>query len=745
MKAPRPKQFGFEIWLLGAIMVLCLGIVGVRLWFVQVKLSHYYRSKIHNNSEVTVRLPAVRGEIRDRNGLTLVTNRVIYNVDFYFPDLVTGYRDKYGYVPTKEVLQKDASGMLHNRRQPDIVQIVDQTVIPRLKQFGLAEPYNTERLETQFRNQYLVPFTYRQDLDFLTFSAFAERNGQFPGLQVNSTPIRQYLYGALAAQILGYVGAPKEISHLPDLKDFDYYQPDIQGRTNLEYALDDVLRGKPGKRILKKSAKNQIEGETQVVQPTPGSDVYLTIDAKIQYVVESLLRLVGRGACVVVDPNNGQVLAMASVPSFDPNKFVPSISAHDWRAIKNAEADPLVDRATSAYAPGSTYKIITSLAGLTKGLAKAHFSCYGGVSYGDTYMHCWGHHGRQDLVEAIKNSCDSYFYQYGNAAGIQAIDRVGEALGLGQPTGIELTDEDPGLLPTPDWLASTKTEKWTPGQTANTSIGQGYVLASPIQMAMVAATIANGGICYQPTLVYQIKGPDGKIVPRPPRIRTDLIHDLGLTADQIALIRKGMYQVVNADDGTGKKGAISGIEVAGKTGTAQFWRNGKKDDHTWFLAFAPFDHPKYALAVMVEGGKSGGGVAAPLASAILGKIFALDKGFNPTLKPLQPAIGNHNIVDSINSAQADQVLTASSTSDSSDDSSGGSADDSEDRHSSDNEERHVARRKVQAEPDIRPEPDSEHRVAQAQEKRHSIFDLFRRQPAPAGSPQPAKKHHFLFF
>ncbi len=217
---------------------------------------------------------------------------------------------------------------------------------------------------------------------------------------------------------------------------------------------------------------------------------------------------------MVVDPNNGQILAMASVPSFDPNKFIPSISAADWASIKDADADPLTNRAISAYAPGSTYKIVVALAGLTRGLAKAAFYCSGGVTYGNTYMRCWiaekgGHHGPQTLVEAIKNSCDAYFYQYGNAAGIDAIDKVGATLGLGQVSGIELSGEDPGILPSPKWLEINKNEKWTQGQTANTSIGQGYVLASPLQMAMVAATVANGGIAYQPSLIYQVQQPDG--------------------------------------------------------------------------------------------------------------------------------------------------------------------------------------------------------------------------------------------
>lgn len=347
--------------------------------------------------------------------------------------------------------------------------------------------------------------------------------------------------------------------------------------------------------------------------------------------------MVGRAAAVVVDPNNGQILAIASVPSFDPNLFIPAISSLHWAALQKADANPLTNRAISAYAPGSSYKVTIALAGLARNLANARFTCTGGVSYGNTYMHCWGVHGKQNLIEAITHSCDAYFYQFGNATGIDAIDRIGNTLGLGQPTGIELTDEDPGLLPSPDWLQIEKNQHWTSGQTANTSIGQGYVLTTPLQMAMVAATLANGGTCYQPTLIYQIQQPDGMLVRRPPRVRGDLIRDNGLTGNQIEIVRQGMLSVVNAPDGTGKKGAIPGVQVAGKTGTAQFWRSGIKDNHTWFIAFAPYTHPRIALAIMVQGGKSGGGVAAPIAAEIIHKIIALDQGYDPGLKTLDPA------------------------------------------------------------------------------------------------------------
>ena len=746
MARPKPSAtLDFRILSLAALILLALIVIGLRLWWVQVRLYAHYKAKIQGSSEVTVRVPSVRGEIRDRNGVVLVTNRQSYEVDFYLPELVSGYRKQYGTPPMIDYLGKGADGMLRARKEEDIVQIVDQTIIPRLEQLRVAEPYNSQRLRTHYRNNTLVPFIYREDLDFSTLSKFAEKDLGLPGVQVNIRPVRKYVYNALAAQILGYVGAPKDINKLPDIKDFNFYQPDVQGRTNIEYYLDDDLRGKPGRRILKKDAKNHIEGEKELIQPTPGANVYLTIDARIQYIVERTLRSVGRAACVVVDPNNGQILAMASVPSYDPNKFIPSISARDWAAIKDADADPLTNRAISSFAPGSSYKIAVSLAGLTRGLAKAQFTCTGGVTYGNTYMKCWiadkgGSHGTQTLTEAIKNSCNAYFYQYGNAAGIDAIDKVGATLGLGQTSGVELSGEDPGLLPSPEWLRVTRNEKWSQGQTANTSIGQGYVLASPLQMAMVAATVANGGTVYRPSIIYQVQEADGTTIRRPEKIRGDLKKDNNLSKEDVELVRRGMWRVVNDPGGTGSRAKIPGIVVAGKTGTAQFWRDGQKDNHTWFIAFAPYDNPKIALAVLVQGAKAGGQVPAPIAAKLIEEILALDKGYDPGLKPLDPAVGNFKFVETIDFK--DNNIPAELT---------GTDEETADNEPVAEENGKKVSKNEGNEPDIRPEAD-DHRTVRATptstpNKPKSFFDFFRRKsngtPQPGQSPE--KKKHFLFF
>jgi len=408
------------------------------------------------------------------------------------------------------------------------------------------------------------------------------------------------------------------------------------------------------------------------VEPKQGANVYLTLDARIQYIAEKALRAVGRGAAVVIDPNNGDVLAMASVPSYDPNKFIPSIAAKDWLELNKDETNPLLNRAISAYAPGSTYKVPIGLAGLRAGVGDKSFTCTGGVTYGNKYMMCWvtqkhlPPHGTLRLSDALKYSCNAFFYQYGNATGIDNIVAMGNMLGLGQKSGLPLSGEAPGVLPSPEYLAQVEPNaRWSNGYTANTSIGQGMVLASPIQMAMIAATVANGGTCFYPRLIDKVVAQDGKVLlQEPARVRTDLIKDGGLTREQIEKVRLGMDKVVNEGGGTAGKARIKGVEVAGKTGTAQFWRNGIKDNHTWFICFAPYDAPKYAVCVLVQGAKSGGGVAAPIAAKILEDTFALDKAADTPAEPpapdaeptptpaplvawLDPAAGNFNQVESI--------------------------------------------------------------------------------------------------
>lgn len=654
-RRPRGPSAELRIYFMAFCILLGFCALVAKLWWEQVARGEQWRSKIATSSEVTVRIPSVRGEIRDRKGVTLVGNRASYEVDFYLLDMVRGYKQQNkGYIPTTKFLAPERQ-MLKEKNEADVVQIVNTGIIPRLQDLDLAKDYNAERLQKHYRNDTLVPFTYLEEIDFKTIAKFSEHNVGLPGVDISVRPVRQYVYGALAAHILGYVGAPLNITEQPDVKQFSFYQPDVDGKSQIEQTMDKYLRGHPGVRVLQKNVKGVIESEIRQEPPKPGNNVYLTIDAHMQYIVEQALRhpQIGRAACVVVDPNNGDILAMASVPSFDPNIFIPSISEKDWDVLNKDEAVPLVNRAVSGFPPGSIFKIVTALAGLKKGIGGKAYNCSGSNDYGGRDFHCWiaekhGQHGTLGLGDALKVSCDCFFYQYGNEANITTIDDIGNMLGLGKKHNLGLSDEKEGCMPDPTWLKNRfPQEKWSTAHTANVSIGQGYVLTSPMQMAVAYAALANGGVVYEPRLVKAVLDPSGRPVrvdpngeqvyegpgeiawPDQPKIRADL--RTGFSAADIEKVRNGCRKVVNetggpGGSGTGGKARNKNYVAAGKTGTAQATDRGKKDTIAWFCEFAPYDKPRYAICTMVQGGHHGGSVAAPIAAHIMEQLISLDQG-----------------------------------------------------------------------------------------------------------------------
>ncbi len=707
-----------RILFLGLIMLLAFSGLVFRLWYVQIARGAEYTARIGNRSQVSVRIPAVRGEILDRNGVKLVENRASFEVDFYLPDMVRAYRESKGSLPMVSY-----RGRVHNMprdlKEADVVKIVSEEVIPRLEELGVAEDYNANALQIHYRTNQEVPYSYRQDLEFGQMAVFSEKNLGLPGVNVTVKPVRWYVYGSLAAHLLGYVGMPNDFDKLPDLKNFNFYEPDMEGKAQVELYMNEYLKGQPGARILQRNVKGVIEGEVNRKEPMQGNNVFLTIDARIQYFAEQALRAVGRGAAVVVNPQNGDILAMASVPSYDPNVFIPSIPSLEWKELTNDETNPLLNRAISAYAPGSTYKIPIALAGLRAGVGNRTFTCSGGVTYGDKYMKCWiadkgGSHGTLGLSDAIKHSCNAFFYQYGNAATIEQIDAVGNMLGLGQKSGIPLSGEAPGVLPGKEWLASINPQaRWTSGLTANTSIGQGDVLATPLQMAMVASAVANGGTVYYPRLIDRVIAQDGTVVAQDPaRVRSNLITDAGLTAEQVEKVRRGMWKVVNEGGGTAGRARIKDFEVAGKTGTAQFTRSGVKDNHTWFISFAPYEDPRYAVVTFVQGAKSGGGVSAPIAAKILEDILNMEKGEEvPQLAALEPAKGNFRFVESIDFGRDIPAATTVG-----DDGEAGSAADAAAGTAQENS--------PAAQPNVRQEADDRGRVKNQQSKPNALQKFF---------------------
>src|SRR2546427_384093 len=646
----RRMSSRLRIQFLVLLMLMGMGALGLRLWWIQVAHGAEWTAQLRGSSQATVRIPSVRGEIKDRNGVTLVQNRASYEVDFYLPEMVKGYRERLGSPPLTEY-RATINGMPKDVKEADIIRVVNDGIVPRLNDLDLARDYNSKDLERHYRNDTEVPYSYIKDIDFPTMAKFSEHDVGLPGVDIAIKPVRSYVYGALAAHLLGYVGAPDD-TNKEEARKFTFYQGDVDGKSNIEKAMDDYLRGKPGVRHLRRNAKGTIDGVLREDPPQQGANVFLTIDARIQAIADEALRAVSRAGAVVVDPNNGNILALASVPSFDPNTFIPSIKKKDWEALRKDEADPLVNRAISALPPGSTFKLITAFAGLRKNLMNAKYNCGGGVSYGDHFFQCWvasKHytHGTVGLADAIKVSCDSFFYQYGNAAGIQSIDAVGKMLGIGQESRLQLSGEQTGNMPGPEWMQiHHPQERWSQAQTANVSIGQGYTLVSPLQLTMAYATIANGGVCYYPRLVDRVLNQDGSpvldehgnvAVPQTPRVRSDLRQEI--SPDKIDLVRKGLWKVVNEDGGTGGRARLKDVVVAGKTGTAQATERGHEENVAWFTCFAPFDHPKYVVAVMVQGASGHGGeVAGPIATRILERALAQDEGeFDMRVAWLAPA------------------------------------------------------------------------------------------------------------
>jgi penicillin-binding protein 2 len=656
-----------------SVLILCgFCLLLMRLWSMQINEYEEYRRKVPGTREERIRVPGVRGAIRDRNGIMLVGNRPSFEVTFDLRTIEKSFRETLSEgetVPlhTYQLMQGDFAV---ERSEVDIVEIVNRTVIASLEELGLAQPYNSAGLRIHYRSHKVIPWTYRRNLAFEEFAAFAERNLGLPGVRVTTRPVRHYPYGALASHVLGYVKLPDASAGTPEERAaWDFYIGDDVGIAGIERTRDKDLRGRPGTRTLLRDEKGKYVGQVGYQEPLPGADVFLTIDIRIQSFVERALREagVGRGSVVVVSPSNGDVLAIASVPSFDPNKFIPQISKENYRDYITNPASPLINRALRGFAPGSTYKVAVALGGCLSGDESAYLNCPGRIRFGNIYMRCWAYskgfsHGMVNLSDALKVSCNCYFYQYGNRSGISNIVEVGNMLGLGMPTGIEIPDEKGGILPSPRWLKlNHPREVWSDATTANVSIGQGYVLATPLQMAMVTATVANGGRCFRPRLVDRIiegKGSSRDAVIKAIELRTDLATS-GISSDQIEMIRRGMWEVVNGQrssvgGGTGTRAHIEGIDVAGKTGTAQFWRRDPetgdkiKDNHAWFIAFAPYENPELAVAVMVRGGKGGGSCAAPVARRIIEQTLAMRRSdVEPEMARVEEERGHFKLIEEV--------------------------------------------------------------------------------------------------
>ena len=434
---------------------------------------------------------------------------------------------------------------------------------------------------------------------------------------------RHYPYAAMGAPMLGCLGPNDHASSSGKA-------PDLVPRHGVEAALDPILR--------------------------PGNNVYLTIDARIQAIAENAVRRSGftRVAVVIMDPRNGDILAMVSAPSFNPNELSNG-TVEAWKSLDEDADRPLSNRAVRAFSPGSTFKTLIALAGLKSGhvAANTEFDCPAEIQIDDHQFPNSDHsaYGRMGLANALAFSNDVFFYQYGIQTGIDAIDDLGTRAGFGESSNVLAGDEDAGILPGPEWMKKNSAwlqrphnaDHWSNAQTANTSIGQGFVLATPLQLTTFYAAIANGGTIYRPRLYARSLDASGRDFRLPKNAPGQVIGTLGVEKADLAVVKEGLLAAV--DHGTGQAAAIPLMHVAGKTGTAQHYATGRQSLTTWFCCFAPNPEPRYAVTVMVDGGQWGATSAAPIAQAILRRLFDLENGGTEELKPLPPIVESHDDVN----------------------------------------------------------------------------------------------------
>ena len=456
-----------------------------------------------------------------------------------------------------------------------------------------------------------------------------ENRLRLPGIEIEMKPVREYTSKQLAAHLLGYIGevSEKELN----VTGFEEYNPgDYIGKNGIERALEKELHGGDGGRQLEVDARGRVLRTISESYPTVGNSVMLTIDAAVQKQAE---RAFGdqAGAAVAMDVSSGEILAFVSNPGFDPSLFSGKLPADVWQGYLDDKRHPLENKALSGqYPPGSTFKMITALAGLKDNLINESTSinCSGSHELGTSIFKCWNKkgHGITNLRKSLRESCDIFYYHLGEKLGVDKIAAAAQAFKLGSPLGVELLNERAGLIPTAEWKLKRFGKRWFQGETLSVAIGQGAVLLTPIQLASMTATVANEGTIYRPHLVKRIVDADGKTLRE---TKSEVIGTASFPKESFRLVKQGLLAVVNEPGGTGAMARQYDVKVAGKTGTSQVvkLRDSNKGtpyqyrDHALFVAFAPFEKPEIAVAVIVEHGEHGGAAAAPIAGKILRAYF----------------------------------------------------------------------------------------------------------------------------
>lgn len=575
----------------------------IRLWHLQILSAEDYHAMSENNRLRFVPIAASRGAIMDRNGNVLVSNRPSFSLAVV-PQEVTD----------KEALLNKLSSLLG------------------LDRVDMADRWEKNRGRAKYYPIVLASNITRDQVEIVE-----ENRLHLPGVEIEMKPVREYSSGQLAAHLLGYIGevSEKELTS----EGFEEYNPgDYLGKNGIERALEKELHGGDGGRQLEVDARGRVLRTISESYPTVGNSVVLTIDAAVQKQAEKAFGEQA-GAAVVMDVTNGEILAFVSNPGFDPSLFSGKLPADVWQGYLEDKRHPLENKALSGqYPPGSTFKIITAMAGLQEHLIddSTSVNCTGTYDLGTSTFKCWNKkgHGATNLRKSLRESCDVYYYQLGEKLGVDKIAATAQSFKLGAPLGIELLNERSGLIPTSDWKQKRFKKRWYHGETLPVAIGQGAVLMTPIQLASMTATVANEGTIYRPHLVRRIVDADGRTLKE---TAAQVIGTTNLPKESFRLVKQGLFAVVNEPGGTGAMARQYDVKVAGKTGTSQVvkLRDSKNGtpyqyrDHALFVAFAPFDKPEVAVAVVVEHGEHGGAAAAPIAGRILRAYFDSKKPQKP--------------------------------------------------------------------------------------------------------------------
>ena len=575
-------------FIFSVVIFLFLFILLVRLFQLQIIQGANYRKVSEENRTQIIFNQAPRGDIFDRNGKLLVSNHPSFTLTFT-PD----------FFPESKSLSKTASSLSR------ILKVDSSLILQKLERARLY-PFKSSRIKTNIKRE--IAFY------------ISERNLEFPGFNIHTEPIRNYLYDGLASHVIGYVG---EISkqQILLLQQERYKLGDLIGKAGIERIYDTYLRGKDGGTSIEVSAAGKQVRILKSVESMRGNDIVLTIDSELQRIAEEAFSGY-EGSIVIMEPNSGDILALVSNPGFNPNMFLGSLTRRQLNYLLKSNKKPLFNRSVQAqYAPGSVFKIITVIAALEEGVvsAKDKFVCEGEYKVGkqERIFRCWKKegHGKVNMIDAIAKSCDIYFYQLGLLLGVGNLPRYAREFGLGKITGVDLLGEKAGIVPDRAWKKKVLGEGWWDGDTLNMAIGQGYLWVTPLQMANLLSTVANEGNLFSPRLVKKIVSRKGELIKE---FKPQLMKKIDLKPDTWELLNKGLRRTITK--GTGQAAYISKLSIAGKTGTSQ---NPQGEDHAWFAGFCPLNKPELAFVVFVEHGGHGGVVAAPIAREILVRYYGL--------------------------------------------------------------------------------------------------------------------------